>query len=114
VLDRRALDGNGELRHRGRRLGTYLGFGSIQELIRDPEIERLGHFLTHSKLGGLQGKPPCRETDLPPKVLVWEDDAGRFWVSYNSPAYLQEWYGVPQNLMQNIAAVETLATKAAE
>jgi Domain of unknown function (DUF202) len=36
------------------------------------------------------------------------------WVSYNSPAYLKERHGVPQELLQNIAVVERLAAKAAE
>ncbi len=52
--------------------------------------------------------------DLPLKILIWEDGQGRVWVSYNSPAYLQERHGVPQELLQNIAVVETLAAKAAE
>jgi uncharacterized protein (DUF302 family) len=49
--------------------------------------------------------------DLP---LSLEDPQARVWVSYNSPAYLQQWHGLPQELLQNIAVVETLATKAAE
>jgi hypothetical protein len=36
------------------------------------------------------------------------------WISYNSPAYLQERHDVPDALMQNIAVVETLAAKAGE
>jgi hypothetical protein len=35
-------------------------------------------------------------------------------VSYNSPAYLQQRHGLPKELLQNIAVVEILATKAAE
>jgi len=57
---------------------------------------------------------PSVAIDLPLKILVWEDSHGKVWVSYNSPAYLQERHGVPQELMQNIAAVETLAAKASE
>jgi hypothetical protein len=34
-------------------------------------------------------------------------------VSYNSPAYLQERHKFPQELVQNIAAVEILAATAA-
>ena len=52
--------------------------------------------------------------DLPLKILIREDPAGKVWVSYNGPEYLQERHGVPQELMQNIAVVETLAAKAAE
>ncbi len=28
--------------------------------------------------------------DLPQKALVWEDDSGQVWLSYNDPAYLAE------------------------
>jgi uncharacterized protein (DUF302 family) len=57
---------------------------------------------------------PSIALDLPLKILIREDSQGRVWVSYNSPAYLQERHGVPQELLPNIAAVEMLAAKAAE
>jgi uncharacterized protein (DUF302 family) len=57
---------------------------------------------------------PSSAIDLPLKVLVWEDDRGKVWVSYNSPQYLQARHGLPPELLQNIAVVETLAAKAAE
>ena len=57
---------------------------------------------------------PSIAIDLPLKILVWEDGQGKVWVSYNSPAYLQERHGVPQELLQNMAVVETLAAKAGE
>ena len=57
---------------------------------------------------------PSSAIDLPLKILIWEDDQGKVWVSYNSPAYLQERHGFPPELLQNIAVVEALATKAAE
>jgi uncharacterized protein (DUF302 family) len=57
---------------------------------------------------------PSVAIDLPLKILVWEDTEGRTWVSYNSPAYLQERHGFPHELIQNIVAVEALATAAAE
>jgi uncharacterized protein (DUF302 family) len=52
--------------------------------------------------------------DLPLKILIREDGQGKVWVSYNSPAYLQERHGVPPELLPNIAAVEVLAARAAE
>jgi len=52
--------------------------------------------------------------DLPLKILVWEDGQGNVWVSYNSPEYLKERHGLPQELLANIAVVETLAAKARE
>jgi len=57
---------------------------------------------------------PSVAIDLPLKILVSEDAQGKAWVSYNSPAYLQERHNLPPDLMQNIAVIETLATKAAE
>ncbi len=57
---------------------------------------------------------PSIAIDLPLKILVWEDAQDRVWVSYNSPSYLQERHGLPPELLQNIAVVETLAAKAAE
>jgi uncharacterized protein (DUF302 family)/uncharacterized membrane protein YidH (DUF202 family) len=57
---------------------------------------------------------PSIAIDLPLKVLVWEDVQGKVWLSYNSAAYLQQRHGVPQELLQNIAVVETLAAKAGE
>jgi uncharacterized protein (DUF302 family) len=57
---------------------------------------------------------PSIAIDLPLKVLEWEDSSGKVWVSYNSPHYLQERHDVPDELLQNIAVVETLAAKAGE
>ena len=54
---------------------------------------------------------PSSAIDLPLKILVWEDDRGKVWISYNSPEYLQQRHGLPQELMQNIAVVETLAAQ---
>jgi uncharacterized protein (DUF302 family) len=57
---------------------------------------------------------PSSAIDLPLKILVWQDKAGKVWVSYNTPAYLQARHGFPAELVGNIAVVETLAAKAAE
>ena len=52
--------------------------------------------------------------DLPLKILVSEDGQGKVSLSYNSAEYLKERYGLPPNLLPNIAVIETLAAKAAE
>ena len=57
---------------------------------------------------------PSVAIDLPLKILVWEDTDGKVWISYNSPAYLQTRHGLPQELVQIIAAVGVLAAAAAE
>jgi uncharacterized protein (DUF302 family)/uncharacterized membrane protein YidH (DUF202 family) len=87
------------------------------------EAEKVGMKMRPTKLlifGSPKGGTPVMlaapgsAIDLPLKILVWEDIEGRVWVSYNSPTYLQERHGIPRELVQNIAVVETLAAKAAE
>ncbi len=56
---------------------------------------------------------PSIAIDLPLKILVWEDETGKAWVSYNAPAYLQDRHNVPGDLMPNLGVVEALAAKAA-
>ncbi len=57
---------------------------------------------------------PSIAIDLPLKILVWEDQNGQAWVSYNTPEYLRARHNIPAELMANIAVIETLAAKAAE
>jgi uncharacterized protein (DUF302 family)/uncharacterized membrane protein YidH (DUF202 family) len=57
---------------------------------------------------------PSVALDFPLKILVAEDVAGKTWLSYNSPAYLQSRHGLPADLLPNIAVIEALASKAAE
>jgi uncharacterized protein (DUF302 family) len=57
---------------------------------------------------------PSSAIDLPLKILVWEDDQGKVWITYNSPSYLQERHNLRSKLLPNIAVIETLAAKAAE
>src|SRR4029077_754920 len=87
------------------------------------EAEKVGMKMPPTKLlifgnpkGGtpLMLAAPSIAIDLPLKILIREDNQGKVWVSYNSPAYLQERHSVPQELHQNIAVVETLAAKASE
>lgn len=52
--------------------------------------------------------------DLPLKILVAEDSAGKTTVSWNSAAWISARHNLPENLAGNIAVVETLARAAAE
>ena len=39
----------------------------------------------------------CRQStaiDLPQKALIWEDEEGQVWLSYNNPNYLVERHGI--------------------
>ncbi len=81
------------------------------------EAKKVGMHMPNTKLlifgnpkGGtpLMLAAPSIAIDLPLKILIWEDDQGKAWVSYNSPEYLAERHGLPQNLVQNIAFLEAL------
>jgi uncharacterized protein (DUF302 family) len=54
--------------------------------------------------------------DLPLKVLVWEDAAGKTWLSYNEPSWIARRHGV-RNAEQVVskmgAALSAMAGKAA-
>jgi uncharacterized protein (DUF302 family) len=52
--------------------------------------------------------------DLPLKILIWEDDQGKVWVSYNTPEYLAERHHLPPHLTENIGIVANLAANIAE
>jgi uncharacterized protein (DUF302 family) len=57
---------------------------------------------------------PSLAIDLPLKALVWEDDKGKVWISFNSPEYLKKRHGIPDDLVKNIAGAGTLIAKAVE
>ena len=57
---------------------------------------------------------PSLAIDLPLKILVWEDEEGKVWLTYNSPDYLKQRHGIPDDLAKNIAGVGVLVGKAVE
>lgn len=54
--------------------------------------------------------------DLPLKALVYEDAAGKVWLSYNDPSWLAQRHGlgpaVASNVAQMAAALQAIATRA--
>ncbi|MCC8960580.1 DUF302 domain-containing protein [Bradyrhizobium sp. Pear77] len=46
--------------------------------------------------------------DLPLKALVWQDEAGDCWLSYNDPAWLAERHGVAEATGQVTANMSAL------
>ena len=87
------------------------------------EAEKVGMKMRPTKLvifGNPKGGTPVMVAapsvaiDLPLKALVAEDAADKVWVSYNSPEYLQQRHGVPEELIKNIAVVGALVAKAVE
>jgi len=43
--------------------------------------------------------------DLPLKALVWQDEAGTTWLSYNDPAYLARRHGVGESANATVTAM---------
>jgi uncharacterized protein (DUF302 family)/uncharacterized membrane protein YidH (DUF202 family) len=87
------------------------------------EAERAGLKMPNTKLlifgNPKAGTPlmmaaPSTALDLPLKILVAEDAAGKVWVSYNSPKYLQERHQLPEDLLPNIGVIAALAGEAAK
>ncbi len=62
----------------------------------------------------------CAQTagiDLPLKALVWQDEAGKVWLSYNNPTYIASRHGIKpcgevvQNMSKALAGFARAATK---
>src|ERR1700757_5321509 len=72
--------------------------------------------------GAAKGGTPLMQSvqtigiDLPLKALVWEDEAGTTWLSYNDPAYLAHRHGLGESTSAPInamsGALKAIATKA--
>jgi uncharacterized protein (DUF302 family) len=45
------------------------------------------------------------EIDLPLKVLVWQDEAGATWLSYNDPGWLAERHGLGKGAEPTVKAL---------
>ena len=55
---------------------------------------------------------PLIALDLPLKALVWKDDEGGVWVSYNSVSYLANRYHLSSDLTKNIEGIDALIESA--
>ena len=51
---------------------------------------------------------PSAALDLPLKALVAQQPDGSVWLACNDPKYLQHRHGIPDVLLKNISAVETI------
>ena len=87
------------------------------------EAEKVGLKMRPTKLlifgspkGGtpLMVAAPSLAVDLPLKALISEDENCKVFVTYNSPEYLQQRHGIPDDLVKNIAGVAALVAKAVE
>jgi len=72
--------------------------------------------------GAAKGGTPLMQSvqtigiDLPLKALVWQDEAGATWLSYNDPAYLAHRHGLGESTNAPVSAMsgalKAIATKA--
>lgn len=68
------------------RINHAAGAKSVGRQLRPTELVIFGNPKVGSPLMA------CQQTvgiDLPQKALIWQDEAGQAWFSYNSPAYLK-------------------------
>jgi uncharacterized protein (DUF302 family) len=73
------------------RIDHSAGAGKVGIELRKTELIIFGN----PKVGAPLMK--CQQSiaiDLPQKALIWEDDKGKVWVSYNNPGYLEKRHGV--------------------
>jgi uncharacterized protein (DUF302 family) len=102
---------------------TLTGHGAFiyARIDQEAEAAKAGLFLKPMKLlifgnpkGGipLMNANPLCGLDLPLKILVWEDENMKTWLSYNSFSYLQKRFDLPPGLIQNLSAVENLIQQA--
>ena len=57
---------------------------------------------------------PTVALDLPLKILISEGNNGDVWASCSSAEYLAERHDVPEDLLKNLAAAESIAAEATE
>lgn len=100
---------------------TAHGISIYARIDQQAEAEKAGLNLKPLRLlifgnpkGGIpliNANPLCG-LDLPLKVLVWQDDEKKIWVSYNSFPYLQNRFDLPADLIQKISGAEKIIQQA--
>jgi uncharacterized protein (DUF302 family) len=60
----------------------------------------------------LMNASPSVAIDLPMKSLVWQDEGGKVWVGYNSPAYMQQRHGLKDERAKSLGVVGGLIDQA--
>ncbi len=100
---------------------TAHGISIYARIDQQAEAEKAGMNLKPLRLlifgnpkGGipLMNANPLCGLDLPLKVLVWQDDEKKIWVSYNSFPYLQNRFDLPADLIQKISGTEKIIQQA--
>jgi uncharacterized protein (DUF302 family) len=84
------------------RINHAAGAGSVDLKLRPTELLIFGNPKVGTPL------MQCEQTvaiDLPQKMLIWEDESGEVWLTYNDPGYLADRHGI-QGCEENIQKVK--------
>jgi len=73
------------------RVNHTAGAEKIGESLRPTELIIFGNPQTGTPL---MQEQQTAAIDLPQKMLAWEDDQGKVWLSYNKPSYVAERHGI--------------------
>lgn len=52
--------------------------------------------------------------DLPSKALVWEDETGKVWLTYNAPEYLGNRHNLPESMIGSLNKLADVLSEAAK
>ena len=55
---------------------------------------------------------PTAAIDLPWKALAWKDAGGQVWLSYNDPVYIQQRFGLGDDVMKPLAGLSGVIEQA--
>ncbi|HEY2348077.1 MAG TPA: DUF302 domain-containing protein [Puia sp.] len=100
---------------------TSHGIFIYARIDQEAEAAKVGMTLKPMKLlifgnprGGvpLMNANPLCGLDLPLKILAWEDNDKKVWMSYTSFSYLQKRFDLPADLIQKISGVEKIIQQA--
>jgi uncharacterized protein (DUF302 family) len=83
------------------RINHAAGAASVDMMLRPTELLIFGNPKVGTPL------MQCEQTvaiDLPQKMLIWEDESGTVWLTYNDPQYLAERHNI-QGCEENIGKV---------
>ncbi len=95
ALERRGMTLHARIDHAVNAASAGLKLRSTQVFIFNyPEVE-----------GAILARCPLMGVDLPRKIAVWEDEAGKVWISYNDPVWLAKRYGVGHEVQTLLRAV---------
>lgn len=77
------------------RLNHAEGAGKVDIVLRPTELLVFGN----PKVGApLIAKQQLIGIDLPQKMLIWQDETGGVWLTYNDPDYLADRHGLDKSL----------------